>query len=430
MESKPGQLGEAPATQPAGLQRNPDFIKLWTGQTISALGSHITNGGLPLLAVITLQASPLQMGLLEAVGSTPILLFSLIAGVWVDRLRRRPLMIATDLARAFVLATIPIAAVLGRLNIGQIYVVIALTGILTVVFNTAYRAYLPSLISREKILEGNSRLALSESTAEVIGPGLTGLLVQTITAPIAILFDALSFLLSVGSLALIRKPEPPPILTAERQSMLVEAQEGISVLLHHPLLRAITAENATHSFFGNFIGVLYALYAIRILHISPFWMGVSIGVGGASSLIGALLAERAVHRFGFGRTMLGAVWIDRIFVMMIPLAASFPPLGLAILIFSQIGDILGTIYAINSISLRQSVIPARQLGRVSASMELIVAGVGPLGALAGGLLGNVLGVQNTLFIAAAGITLGGIWLLASPIRYLQEIPSIQDQPVQ
>ncbi|HEX9013712.1 MAG TPA: MFS transporter, partial [Anaerolineaceae bacterium] len=260
-------------------------MKLWTGQTISALGSHITGGGLPLLALITLKASPFQMGLLQAIGSAPVLLFSLVAGIWVDRLRRRPILIAADLGRALILATIPLAAVLGRLSIGQIYIVIALTGILTVLFNTAYRAYLHSLVAQDKLVEGNSKLALSDSTAEVVGPGLTGLLVQTITAPIAILFDALSFLVSVASLALIRKPEPLPAPVKDRQSMLIEAGDGLGALARQPALLAITAENAFHSFFGSFIGVLYALYAIRVLQISPFWMGVTIGIGGASSLV-------------------------------------------------------------------------------------------------------------------------------------------------
>src|SRR5512133_2672970 len=275
-----------------GLWRNPDFIKLWTGQTISTLGSHITNGGLPLLAVITLKASPFQMGLLQAVGSAPVLLFSLVAGVWVDRLRRRPILIAADLGRALILATIPLAAVLGWLTIWHIYFVIALTGILTVLFNTAYRAYLPALVEQEHIVEGNSKLALSDSAAEVVGPGLTGVLVQTITAPIAILFDALSFVVSAVSLLFIRKGELPPNLAGERQSVLQEAREGVRAVMREPILLALTATDATMSFFGNFIGVLYALYAIRVLHLSPAAIGLTIGVGGASSLIGALLAER------------------------------------------------------------------------------------------------------------------------------------------
>ena len=408
-----------------GLWRSPDFIKLWTGQTISTLGTHITAGGLPLLALIPLKSTPFQMGILQAIGSAPVLLFSLVAGVWVDRLRRRPILIAADLGRALILASIPLAAVFGWLNIGQIYVVIALVGILTVLFNSAYRAYLPSLVEQENIVEGNAKLSLSESAAEVVGPGLTGVLVQTITAPIAILFDALSFLVSVISLAAIRKPEPPPAPPGERQSMLLEARQGIRTLIHQPVLLALTAEAATSSFFGNFIGVLYALYAIRMLNLSPAAIGLTIGVGGASSLIGALLAGRAVKRLGLGRMLIGLFFIDKLFSLLIPLAASFPALGLVLLLVSQSGDILGTIYFINSLSLRQSITPPRLQGRVNASIELLTAGVGPLGALAGGFLGQQLGVQATLFIAVFGISLGGLWLLFSPIRRLKDFTSVQ-----
>lgn len=408
-----------------GVLRSPDFLKLWGGQTISALGSHITGGGLPLLAVITLKATSTQMGILSAVSGVPVLLFSLLAGVWVDRLRRRPILIAADIGRALLLATIPLGAMLGWLTIWQIYIVIVLNGILTVVFNTAYRAYLPTLVEPDQIVEGNARLAVSESAAEVVGPGLTGLLVQTITAPMAILLDSLSFVVSVISLGAIHKPEPAAASLENRQTLLQEAREGLSMLLQQPVLRTLTAVDATHSFFGNFIGVLYALYAIRVLHISPFWMGVTIGIGGASSLVGALLAERAAQRLGLGRTLLGTVWIEKLFNLAIPLAASFPPFGLVLLILSQMGDILGTIYAINAISLRQAITPSRLLGRVSASMELITAGVGPLGALLGGVLGDKIGVQDTLFVSIAGMTFAGVWLLLSPIRHLL---SIQDQP--
>lgn len=408
-----------------GVLRSPDFLKLWGGQAISALGSHITGGGLPLLAVITLKATSTQMGILSAVSGVPVLLFSLLAGVWVDRLRRRPILIAADIGRALLLATIPLVAMLGWLTIWQIYIVIALNGILTVVFNTAYRAYLPTLVEPDQIVEGNARLAVSESAAEVVGPGLTGLLVQTITAPMAILLDSLSFVVSVISLSAIHKPEPAAASLENRQTLLQEAREGLSMLLQQPVLRTLTAVDATHSFFGNFIGVLYALYAIRVLHISPFWMGVTIGIGGASSLVGALLAERAAQRLGLGRTLLGTVWIEKLFNLAIPLAASFPPFGLVLLILSQMGDILGTIYAINAISLRQAITPSRLLGRVSASMELITAGVGPLGALLGGVLGDKIGVQDTLFVSITGMTFAGVWLLLSPIRHLL---SIQDQP--
>lgn len=414
-----------PAPHPS-LWHSPDFLKLWLGQTVSVLGSHITGGGLPLLAVINLGASAFQMGLMQAIGSAPVLLFSLLAGVWVDRLRRRPLMIAADLGRALLLLTIPLAAVLGHLNIWMIYIVLALTGVLHVLFNTAYRAYLPSLVEQRHIVEGNSKLALSDSAAEIVGPGLTGLLVQTITAPVAILFDAFSFAISALSLGSIRRPEPLPSLPGEQLSMLHEAREGIRTVMRSPILRALTGAEATTSFFGNFIGVLYALYAVRILNITPAAMGITIGIGGASGLIGTLVAERVVRRFGLGRTLISGLVIEIIFDMLIPLAASFPRQGLILLIASQAGDILGTVFFINALSLRQSVTPPRLLGRVNATIELLAAGIGPLGALVGGALGTLVGVQATLFIAVLGLLTSAFWIVFSPIRTLEKMPEIDD----
>ncbi len=197
-----------PKSRFGGLWRHPDFMKLWAGQTISELGSRITRDGVPYTAVIVLNAPASQMGFLTAVGAASVLLFGLLAGVWVDRFRRRPIMIAADLARAVILASIPIAAYAHRLSMAQLYVVIALAGFCTVFFDVAYQSYLPSLVERENLLEGNSKLAMSASAAEIAGPSLTGILVQLITAPIAILFDAISFLISAASVILIRKPEP------------------------------------------------------------------------------------------------------------------------------------------------------------------------------------------------------------------------------
>lgn len=397
-------------------------MKLWTGQTISELGSRITRDGVPLLAVINLSATPLQMGMLNAISGVPVLLVSLVAGVWVDRLRRRPVMIIADVGRALLLATIPLAALTGWLSMPQLYITVALVGILTVLFNVAYRAYLPGLVEREHLVEGNARLAISDSAAEVVGPGLAGLLVQILTAPIAILFDAVSFLASVTSLLLIRKPEAPPTPAINYQPILKEAEEGLLAVIHQPVLFALAATAATSSFFGNFIGVLYGLYAIRELHISPAALGLTIAVGGIGNLLGALVAERAMHRFRLGPILIAMTLLGWISTLLIPLAASLPAIALPLLVISQFGDMLGTVYFINAISLRQSITPDRLLGRVNASMELLAEGVGPLGALVGGVLGGLIGVQQTLFVAVLGGSLSVLWLLFSPIRSMREIP--------
>jgi predicted MFS family arabinose efflux permease len=407
-----------------GLWRDSDFMKLWVGQTISLLGSHITGSGLPLAALLVLSATPAQMGVLAAVGSFPVLVVGLVAGVWVDRLRRRPIMITTDLLRALLLLTVPLAAFSGRLGMPQLYVVAALAGVLAVFFDVAYQAYLPTLVERARVLEGNARLTLSSSAAEIIGPGLAGMLVQALTVPVAILFDSLSFLVSVGSLALIRKPEPPPAPAEERRHALAEARVGLAWVAGQPLLRAFAASAALRSFFGNYFAALYGLYAIRVLGLGPAALGVTIGAGGAGSIVGALLAERLSGRVRLGPLLIGSLIFSNIMGFFIPLARGPALLAMACLIVGQFfGDSAGTLYAINEVSLRQAITPDRVLGRVNASMQLLQVGVAPLGALVGGLLATMIGVRPTVWLAVAGQLLGLLPLLMSPVKTLRGMPA-------
>src|SRR5690349_3562034 len=222
-----------------GLWNNPDFVKLWLGQTVSQFGSGITGIALPLTAVLLLAATPAQMGILGALDGIAVLVIGLLAGVWVDRVRRRPLMIATDLGRAFILSTIPLAALLGVLHIWQLYIVAAFAGILTVIFTVASPAYLPSLIPQDSLIEGNSKLGISDALAEIGGPAVAGPLVQLLTAPFAILFDAFSFLFSACCLALIRKPEPHPATSELKTSIWSDLIEGLRLVFKNPLLRSL-----------------------------------------------------------------------------------------------------------------------------------------------------------------------------------------------
>jgi predicted MFS family arabinose efflux permease len=406
-----------------GLWRQPDFVKLWTGQTISELGSRITREGLPLAAVLILGATPSQMGLLAAVGSVAILLASLPAGVWVDRLRRKPVMIWADVGRAVLLLTIPVAALTGRLGIELLCAVIALTGVLTVLFDAAYEAYLPSLVARENLMEGNSKLAVSSSLAEVLGPGLAGFLIQALTVPIAILFDSLSFIASVVSLIFIRKIEPPPAEKHERQHILREINEGLRFVWHEPHLRALALVGATRSFFGSFIGVLYSLYAIRELGLSVAALGVTVSMGGVGSLIGAVYTERVVGRLGVGRTLIIMLVASGGLTFLIPLAGGPLLSTVGMLMLAQlVGDALQVIYMVTQVSVRQSLTPDRLLGRVSTSTQLLVMGVAPIGALAGGGLAEVIGARATLLAASAGIVLASGWVIFSPVRDLQNQP--------
>jgi MFS family permease len=403
------------------LWHHREFMKLWTGQTISEFGSRITREGLGLAALLSLDASASQLGLLAAIASAPVLVVGLIAGAWVDRLPRRPIMIVSDLARALVLATVPLAALAGLLTLAQLAIVAALAGVLTVLFDTAYRSYLPSLVERERILEGNSKLTLSSATAEVLGPGVAGALIQALTAPIAVFFDALSFLVSAFSVWLIRKPESPAT-GAQRQHIALEIREGLSVVAGDVRLRNTALAAATLSFFGSFYGALYGIYAIRVLGMGPALLGIVVGVGGVGALVGSLVADRVVRRLGLGRTFVGMLLLMGLSGLLTPLANGPLWQATTFMSLSQLGDAFRTVYFINDVSLRQTITPDRLLGRVNASTQLLVAGVGPLGAVLGGVLGDQIGVRNTLFVAALGPFLACLWLLFSPVRALRQLP--------
>ena len=407
---------------PGTLTRDRDFLKLWGGQAISKIGSTITSVGLPLTAAFVLKASPLQMGILAGASGAGVLAFGLFAGAWADRLRRRPILIASDLARAALLSTIPLAAALHRLNMAHLYAVATLSGILTVFFDVSYQAYVPSLVNRRDLVEANSKLALTESIADVSGPGLTGLLVQLITAPMAILLDALSFLCSAVSVWLIRTPEPKPE-PSPTPHMGREIAEGLAASWRNPLLRALLQRAAGGAFFGGFFGGLYFLFAVRELHMTALLLGIVISVGGASNLLGAVLAERLLHRLGLGRTLIGAAWMIGLAMLLVPLAHGPVALSAAFLIAAQLGDMAWPIYNINATSLRQAVTPDRLLGRVNSAGHLLFWGALPLGSLAGGAIAETFGIRQTMLIATLGYLLSNLWFTFSPIRHLRQLPA-------
>lgn len=404
-----------------GLWRQPDFLKLWAGQAISEIGSRISRTAVPLTAVLMLGASELQMGLLNGASAASVLVFGLLAGAWADRLRRRPILIAADLGRAAVLGSIPLAALLGRLTIGHLYVAAAAAGVLTVLFDVAYQAYLPALVERENILEGNSKLALSGTIAEIAGPGLAGVLVQWITAPMAILFDAISFLWSAASVWLIRKPEPPP--EPRREPHLGrEILEGLRATWSDPLLRALAGRSVISAFFLGFPGSLYILFVTRELGVKPALLGAIIAAGGVGCLAGAATTERLVRRFGLGRTLIGAAALTGVSGLLVPLAHGSVAACSAFLIAAQLGDVAWPVYSINETSLRQAITPDHLLGRVNSAMHLLFWGVLPAGALAGGALAQIAGMRTTLWLGAAGVLLSALCLVFSPVRRVERLP--------
>jgi predicted MFS family arabinose efflux permease len=404
-----------------GLWRQSDFRKLWIGQAISQLGSCITACGLPLAAVLTLGASPVQMGMLSGVSGASVLAFGLFAGAWADRLRRRPILIAADLGRALVLGTIPLAALFHRLTIAQLYIAAAAGAALTVLFDVSYQAYLPSLVGPANLMEGNSKLVLTESIAGVAGPGLTGVLTQLVTAPIAILADAVSFVCSAVSLWMIRKPEPRPPC-APRRHIGREIAEGLAATWRDPILRALCKRTAMASTFLGFFGSLYFLFAIRDLRLSAALIGVIVSAGGAASLLGAFASRWLVSRFGFGPTLIASAIAPGLGMLLLPLAHGSVPACAAVLIAAQLCDVAWPVYSINETSLRQAIAPDALLGRVNAAMHLMFHGIWPLGALAGGILAGACGIRCAMLVGALGFLLSNVWLVFSPIRRLRALP--------
>jgi predicted MFS family arabinose efflux permease len=350
----------------------------------------------------------------------PGLLLSLPIGVWVDRVRRRPLLIAADLGRALVLLSIPIAFVLGLLRIELLYLVALITTALTVVFETAYHAYLPAIVAREQLTEGNSKLSASESVAEVLGPPSGGILVQLVSAPLATLADSCSFLVSAWAVWQVRTPEPHPA-PEDPTGVWSDVIEGLQATFRDHRLRALLGLRVTNGLVGGVIGSLYDLFLIRELGFSPTLVGITIGVGGAAALIGALFAERVAKRIGLGWTLAGAILLSSITTGLIPLAAG--PGALIFLLVSQLSDVANAIYAINEVSLRQAIVPARLLGRVAATFMLLPTAAALLGALATGPLVAAVTVRGALWCAAIVAVCSVLWIVRSPLFSIREVPA-------
>lgn len=406
-----------------GLWRHPEFLKLWAGETISLLGSQVTLLALPLTAVLTLHADAAQMGYLTAAETLPFLMVGLFAGVWIDRARRRPIMVAADVGRFALLLGVPLLAVTGHLSMAALYPIAFLVGVLTVFFDVAYMAFLPTLVGREQLVEGNSKLEVSRSGAQIAGPGLAGLLIGLVTAPIAIAADAASFLGSALFLLGIRTPEPAPVHQGARRSVRQDIAEGLRVVLGNPLLRSIAGCTGTSNFFGSASQAIVILYLTRDLGIGPALLGLIYATGNVGYLAGALLSGRVPERIGLGPTIMVSALMFGTTAILVPLAGGPRPLVVAVLItWRVIAGAGNPLYNVNQVSLRQRITPDRLLGRMNASTRFLIWGTMPVGSLLGGWLGTALGLRPTLVVAAVGMTLAVLWVWFSPVRGLREQP--------
>lgn len=405
-----------------GLWLNNDFLKLWAGETVSLFGTLVGHAALMFTAVLVLDASPLEIGVLVAAELLPDVLFGLLAGVWVDRLRRRPIMIAADLGSFALLVTIPVAYAFDALTLGQLLVVAFVTGTCHTFFHVSYWTYLPKLVEKDELLEGNSKMAGTWAVAEVGAFGASGWLVQALTAPVAILVDAFSFLVSAAALARIRKPEPEPKPAETREGVRKEIVEGGRAILERPVLRATAAAHAISGFSFRMYGAVFLLYAVDELGFEPGVLGLVWGVGGVTSLVGATFAGRAAARLGLGPAMtLGLAGMGAA-MLLFPAAHDASVFALLLMIGQQFGDGLFVIWDINQVSLRQMITPEHVLGRVNAGFRVAGQGAMLAGALAGGLLGELAGLRFTLVLASSGLMAAAVVVMLSPAWSAKHAP--------
>ncbi len=422
LSHRPSRVKSPEGEKTSFLWQNPDFRKLWIANSVSSLGSQITFLALPLTAVALLHASPMQMGILAACGTLPHLVLSLPAGVWVDRSRRRPLLIAADLGRAALLGLIPLLAALGALRIEHLYLAAFLTGALSLLYDVTEETYLPTVIEDDQLVEGNSQLAAIDSAAELAAPVVAGGLVQALTAPIAIAVDAVSFLWSAFWLGRIQKQECKPA-PATQGNLWREMREGVVYLARNPLLRPSTLTGIQWQFFGGMTDALLILFLTETLRLPPIAIGLMYAAGSLSALIISRFSGKATQKFGPGPVAVGSALLLGMGWLIVPLAAGTPWMAFGVITVGMFLAGAGNmVWNVTTTSLTQTLTPNRLLGRVNAGGRFLVEGALPIGSLIGGALAGLWGLRPTLLLAGGGMLLGVLWVWFSPLRTLRQFP--------
>ncbi len=412
---------ESDALGRARLRRDPDVLKFLAGRVAGEVGSRITREGLPIVAILATGASAQQLGVLGALSMLPALLMAQVVGHLADRRRRRPLMVASEVIRAAVLATIPLAALLHRLSFIQIAVVTVLVALLQLAYRVADRAYLPFLVGRDRLEPGNQLIGGADALGEASGPALMGLLIQVVGAPAAISFDAAARMLSALGLAAVRRTEPAPADVAAISAERTGLSAGLSIVRRHPQLRWLAFNRVTESFFSGCFTALYELYALTTLHLSPLDLGLLITSGGVGSLVASAWVGRWRRRLGLGGLLVTTFALGAATHFLVPLAEGPVLLAFGLLLVAQfVGDLFLTMFEIESAVLEQTVTPDRWLGRVDGALQMLNGGAGVVGAVASGSLAVVLGIRETFWIFTAGGMLATTWLLAPSIRHVGE----------
>jgi MFS family permease len=396
---------------------------VWSAATVSVFGSYVTRIALPFVAILTLGAGPIEIAVLRSLELVAALVVGFVAGAWVDRLRRRPILIWADIGRAALLGSIPLAALGGWLTLPQVFIVAAAAAVLTTFFDVADQAYLPTIVPRRDLVGANGALAATTSAVEFVAFGVAGFLVNLLTAPIAILVDAISFVVSAILLGSIRRPEPPPPPAADRDPVLDEIREGLRLVIHDPVLRGLVGGMMGLAAMWGVFGAVWLIFVVDELRLDPALIGVIAALGGFGSLLGALLASRASARFGIGNVIIASMLFAAFGNLLIPLApAGLPLVAIACLLGQQlIGDTAVTVFDVTEISVRQARVGDRQLGRVNATVRVAMVLAQLTATLVGGLLAELIGLRGAAFLAPIGALLGAWALWASPVRSLRRI---------
>ena len=405
-----------------GLWGHPDFLKLWTAQTVSSFGARIAREGLPLAAVVALKAGPEAIGVFAALRLGPRVLVGLFAGPLIDRLPRRPVLIVSDLARAAVLAAVPIATLLHSLTLAEVYAAGALMSVFDVAFDMADHAYLPSLVEVDQVVEGNTKLGATDALAETGGPALYGALFSVLAAPVAVAATAVTYLFSALCLATIKaRPRSGPA-EDEEPIRLLDIARGVRACLAHPLVRPLFAMDLMRAFFGSFYAALYLIYVLQVLKLSVLLLGLAVASGGIGALVGATLTPTLTRRAGVGPIIVLTGLFAGVVGFLTPLAFGPPLVAFGFLVAAQLlSDASATVTEITATSLRQTVMPPALLGRAAGAFMAAQGLAGILGAVIGGVLGHGAGVRETLFIAAIGLALAPLIGLASPLWRTREV---------
>ena len=411
-----------PNATTTSLWRNGPFLRLWTGQTASSVGSQLGRLAIPVLAVSVLHATEFQVGLLTAVETAAFLLIGLPAGAWVDRWLKRRVMLIADLARAIVLASVPIMFFAGVLTIWQLMVVGAIVGVASVFFDVAYQSYLPVLVDLKQLGEGNSKLETTGQLARVTGPALAGALLAIVRPAVLIGLDAVTFLLSFVALSTIRDHEvPKPI--ADRRPLVTEIKEGMMFVVQEPLLRRIVLTTSTTNLFGMIAMTMIPVLVLRQLDISPAIYGFGLSLGAIGGLLGAMFSARIATLIGEGTAIPVSGLLAGVAIVGLALMPVFPDAAVPIFVGSEfLYSFSVLVYNITQVTFRQRICPPRLLGRMNASIRFIVWGVMPIGAIASGLLSTAIGVELTIAIGAVGSVLACVFVLFSPLLGMRELP--------